>query len=96
MLVLLQAATAVTVTHPVLLHCVPPAILIIAPTAPLVSVLVRIGLQPQVPAALEIVLHLTPVHRAIIMSSQAQPAVAPPTHRVIKLAIPIAITMVIL
>ena len=70
-----------------LLHCVPPAIFIIAPTAPLVSVLVRLGSHTLVPAAMEIALHLTPVHRAMLMSSQ--PAVVTTAHRVIKLAIPV-------
>ena len=74
-----------------LLHCVPPATLITAPTAPLVSVLAHLGIPAQVHilAAMDIALHLTPVHRAIIMSSQ--PAVQATSRRVIKLAITIVI-----
>ena len=58
-----------------LLHRVLPTMLITASTAPLVSVLAHLGIQaqvpiPQHPAAVDIALHLTPVHRAIIMSSQ--------------------------
>jgi hypothetical protein len=72
-----------------LLHRVPPAIFIIAPTAPLVAVLVQLGFHTLVPAAMEIALHLTPVHRAMLMSSQSAVGLATTAHRVIKLAIPV-------
>ena len=70
-LVLLRLLLPLNLLH---LHCVPPPILIIALTATLAPVLMRIGIQAQNPIplaiAMELALNFTAVHRADIMSSQ--------------------------
>ena len=81
-----------------LLH-VPPRMLIIASPAPLAPVLVRIGIQAQVPILLphilaismELALQLTAMRRADRMSSQ--PALQPTARRPLPLAIKGAISI---